>query len=31
MYIEAGVPTYAARAVEGSYSYPKHWHAGDWP
>lgn len=31
MYVAAGVPTYAARTVEGSYDYPPHWRAGSWP
>lgn len=31
MYRSAGAPTYAARAVEGSYDYPNHWRADSWP
>lgn len=31
MYVAAGVPTYAARAVEGSYAYPPHWREEHWP
>ncbi len=31
MYRAAGVPTYAARAVEGDYDYPAHWKDDHWP
>ena len=31
MYRAAGVPTYAARAVEGTYDYPEHWKESEWP
>lgn len=31
LYIMAGVPTYAARAVEGTYDYPAHWKEDEWP
>lgn len=27
---ELGVSTRAARAVEGRYAYPQHWHAASW-
>ncbi len=30
MYKQAQVPTYAARAVEGKYDYPKHWNEDHW-
>jgi hypothetical protein len=30
MYKQAQVPTYAARAVEGNYDYPKHWNDDGW-
>lgn len=30
MYRAAGVPTYAARAVEGHYDYPAHWKEENW-
>lgn len=31
MYRAADVPTYAARAVEGTYDYPEHWKKDAWP
>lgn len=30
MYRKAEIPTYAARAVEGSYDYPKRWKESEW-
>jgi len=30
MYKHTQVPTYAARAVEGKYDYPKHWTEDSW-
>lgn len=30
MYRASMIPTYAARAVEGKYSYPSHWKKDEW-